>query len=188
MTQRRLPAHSPSTNSRRAIASVPHLERAHQIVDLTNPLHVCQHVLDVSGDALTEDDFDLFAAFFSLPHDVDTFGMRLTLSDRNDLYAVFRNSRSHFEEAGATHRIRNCISATLKDDGRIIYSYLIRVMNGNYPLRDAIPCYGTLQAVDGFWLVTRSSYAVEETDRPYDRLLTRGGRPVLLPGERPGPA
>ena len=56
-----------------------------------------------------------------------------------------------------------------------------RIMNGNYQLRDAVPCHSTFERFDGVWLLTRSAYAIEETDRPYDRLLSRHGAPLALP-------
>ena len=156
-------------------------ERAKFEIDLSNPMHVHQHALDVTGEALLNNDFDTFAQFFALPHEIETFASRVSVRSRNDLRTVFENSRRQNEESGATHRVRHCISACFKDENTLLCAHMSRIMNGNYQLRDAVPCHSTFERFDGVWLLTRSAYAIEETDRPYDRLLSRHGAPLALP-------
>lgn len=159
-------------------SAVPHAERALFEVDLSNPMHIHQHALDQTGEALQTGDFELFADFFHLPHLTETFPKQQLIKTKGDLQLLFRNSRVVHEEAGATHRIRDSISAKFLDATTLNCAHVSRIMNGNYQLRDAVPCHSTFELIDGVWLLTRSVYALEESKRPFDSLLTRHGAPL----------
>lgn len=161
------------------IGSVPFPERAMFELDLGNPLHIHQHALDITGVALQENDFETFAAFFQVPHVIETFGGQQVMRTLEDLKMLFQNSREVHENSGATHRIRDSISATFTDATTISCAHMTRIMSGNYQLRDAVPCSSIFKLVNGVWGLTRSAYALEESTRPFDRLLTRNGK--MLP-------
>ena len=158
--------------------TVPLIEKCKFQFDPSDPMHIHQHALDITGDALEQNDFDTFAAFFRLPHDVDTFKAHQTIRSREHLRTLFQNSRQQNEEMGVTHRIRTSIAAMFKSPDTITCSHVSRIMNGNFQLRDAVPCHSIFENVNGVWLLTRSSYALEETDAPFDRLLTKKGQPL----------
>src|SRR6056297_3542704 len=105
----------PAWRAHSASRTVPHLELAQFEVDLSNPMHIHQHALDVTGDALRRNDFETFAHFFRVPHVVCTFTEQQTISTRTDLHLLFQNSRQQIEDAGATHRIRTSFVAEFKE-------------------------------------------------------------------------
>ncbi len=153
--------------------TVPHLNRARFEIDLHNPMHIHQHVLDMTGEAFRTDDFDLFAAFFYLPHQIDTFAVQKTVATHAALREVFMFVREQLEADPHLIRIRDCISAEFTAPDTLICSHVTRIMRGHYQLRDAIPSQSVFRNIGGNWLLTRSSYAIEESDAPFDRLLTR---------------
>lgn len=156
-------------------SSLPFVEHAAGPVDESNPVAIHQFALDATGSALDTGDFEMFAAFFHLPHYIETFGCQCTLHTLHDLRLVFDNNRSQFEEAGNTHRVRNCISAVFKDEETILATHLTRIMHRHQQMREPVPSYSVLKLVEGVWKIVSQSCALEETDTAFDRLLTRKG-------------
>lgn len=165
------------------LSSLPHADRAPRPIDETDPAAIHQFTLDITGLALETGDFDLFAAFFHLPHHIETFGASVVLRTQRDLRVVFDNSRTHVEHSGIARRVRDCISASFQGADTILATHVSRVMHGHQQLREPVPCHSVLERIGGLWKVVRSSYAIEESDKPYDRLLTRRGRPLDIRGE-----
>lgn len=163
-------------------SSLPYIERAKHPIDESNPMAIHQFALDITGAALETGDFDVFAAFFQLPHEIETFGAQKTLRTEQDLRSVFNNARAQFEDAGISRRIRHCISASFQDDDTILSTHISRIMHRNLQMREPVPCHSVLKHIDGLWKVVRSSYAFEESDKPFDRLLTRRGAVLDISG------
>lgn len=154
-------------------ATVPRLDLAGKPFDLNDPVAIGQHTLDCTGIALKTDDFDLFRAFFHLPYTVETFAEKAVIQTVEDLRGIYDRSRANNEDSGVTERVRECISAEFISDTKMSMAFVTRLMHKTYQLREPVPAYSQTKVVNGVWLCTGSSYALEEKSDPYDRLLTR---------------
>lgn len=130
--------------------------------DTTDPRAIHQDLLDRSGKAYVEGDFDSFAACFLLPQHVATYDGTRHLETRDDLRAMFDSMRAFFAERGATHLDRQNVAAEFIAEGTISATHHSRLMAGDVVIQTAYPAHSILKRHEGAWKVAFSQYAVPD--------------------------
>jgi len=130
--------------------------------DFTQPQAVSQYLLDETGQAYVENDFDRFAACFLLPQHVATYDGTRELRTLDDLRMMFDRMRSYLAQKVATHLDRRCIQAEFQGPDVVRAIHETRFMAGDKVLETAFPAFSILKRTDGHWQVTFSQYAADQ--------------------------
>ncbi len=134
--------------------------------EFTSAKDVSEYLLDRTGTALMTGDFDLFAACFSLPQQMETFEGRRRIETRDELKTVFDGVRSYFRQRNVTQLARHCIEATYRDPDTIVTTHMSRVVSGTSLVQKPYPVMSLLcRGDDGIWKVSDSMYAIEDEPR-----------------------
>lgn len=131
---------------------------------------IAQHVLEATGRALMQRDFDRFRPFFLLPQTVTTAGKRVELATSDDLKAAFFNMCDHFETIGVTELRRTCIAAEFRGPDEIASTHESIVRCGENVALPPYPVYSVMKRVGDAWLVAGSDYMLDD-DHPQARAL-----------------
>jgi hypothetical protein len=149
--------------------------------DFTQPQAVSQYLLDETGQAYVENDFDRFAACFLLPQHVATYDGTHELRTVEDLRVMFDRMLGFLEQKGATHLDRRCVLAEFQGPDVVRAIHETRFMAGDKVIETAFPAFSILKRIDGNWQVSFSQYAV---DQDHARALgTFDAAPVPNSGE-----
>ena len=124
------------------------------------PRHICQHLIDVTGDAMFNDDFDTFADCFKIPHRIETFEAHRIVRTLDDLRSVFDGVRAHHNEIGATAIVRRSIAAEFIAPDRISSTHRSWVMRDSIILLRPYPVHSVMEKIGGAWKVSDSRYAI----------------------------
>jgi uncharacterized protein (TIGR02246 family) len=127
----------------------------------SSPRAVHQDLLDRTGQAYRDNDFDAFAACFLLPQHVATHDGSRHLQTRDDLLAMFTSMRAFFAEKGATHLDRRSQAADHDGPDTIRATHESRLMAGDRVVQTAYPAYSILKRHEGVWKVAFSQYVVD---------------------------
>ncbi len=112
------------------------------------------------------DDFDLFAACFVLPQQMETFEGCRYIKTLDDLRTVFDGVTAYFRQKNVTHLARHCIEATYRDPDTIVATHMSRVVSGTSLVQKPYPVMSLLCRDDsGIWRVSDSMYAIEDEPR-----------------------
>lgn len=130
--------------------------------DATDPQAIHQALLDRTGKAYLEGDFDSFATCFLLPQHVATHDGTRYLETRDDLRAMFLSMRAFFAERGATRLDRWNVATDFDGPDTIRATHESRLMAGEVVIQTAYPAYSILKWHEGAWKVAFSQYAVPD--------------------------
>jgi len=130
--------------------------------DAPNPRAIHQEVLDRTGQAYFEDDFDTFAQYFLLPQDVATFDGTRHLKDRSDLEDLFRSMRAFMLAKGGTRLERWNVAAEFDDPETLRAIHESRLMNAYEVIGNGHAAFSILRFSEGRWQVAYSQYIVEQ--------------------------
>ena len=136
---------------------------------------IASGLLEQSGIALLEGDFDRFAPLFAMPQSIATSDGARWLETRDDLHDVFRMVRSHYRDIGVARLDRRVEAALFDGNGRIHYSHITRFLRADGSL--VKPPFNNLsRAVKGEagWQVSGTQYAITEDPRHSRALLSSG--------------
>ena len=128
------------------------------------PQDISQALLDKTGRAYFEDDFETFATCFLLPQHVATHDGSRHLRDRADLRALYQSMRALFAARGATWLDRRCIAAEYADDDTVRATHESRLLAGDTVIQTGFPAFSILKRHEGVWKVAFSQYAVPDTE------------------------
>lgn len=111
-------------------------------------------------------DFSLVAPHFQLPQESGPFDSGTEpIETRDDLEALFRGVRGHFDDLGAERIIRPCIEASLHAPDTIYATHVTFLLKGNEMVKTPYPVFSILRRTDGIW---RFAYSVYATDGDSD--------------------
>lgn len=128
-------------------------------------------VLETTGQALLQGDFEPYARHFLLPARFETFDGHHSVTTSAELAAMFAAIRDHYAQIGLKDLVRSCVSAEMQPDGSIKATHETRMIcHGNVLHRAAYPVMGAYIHKDGVWQINACQHAVSGTS-PYGRAL-----------------
>lgn len=122
---------------------------------------ISEMLLELTGDALMDGNFDTFATCFHLPHTIETPDFKRVLETRADLKAVFDSVTDDYRRKRVTELIRICEVAEFKTETRIEATHITHMMSGNQRVNDPFPNFSVLEYIAGRWQATTTQYAVD---------------------------
>lgn len=125
---------------------------------------VSQALLDITGQALMEDNFEAFVEVFHVPQYMATMAGPIYMETTEDMRRAFDGMVKHLQGIGATDMVRNCVVAEYKTPSRIEATHTSEVLRDGKRLNGPYPGFSVLEKVDGSWKVTGSEYALEPND------------------------
>lgn len=120
-------------------------------------------LLEITGAALLENDFDSFSNCFHVPHFIATAEHKTVLRTRQELRDIFDKAVAGYSHQQITNLVRFCEVAEYRSDTRIEAMHITHLMSGNQRVADPFPSFSVLEFIDGRWQLTSSQYAVEKT-------------------------
>ena len=125
---------------------------------------VSQALLNLTGQALIEGDFDAFALVFHTPQHMATMAGPIYMETAEDMRRAFDEMHKHLQGIGATDLIRKCVAAEFKSPTRIEATHTSEVLKGGQRLNGPYPSFSVLEKIDGHWKVTGGEYALDPND------------------------
>ncbi|MBY6117486.1 hypothetical protein KUW09_25050 [Mameliella alba] len=117
-------------------------------------------LLDRTGNALMNGDFDGFLSCFLLPLTLSTQGGPTRISDENDFLPIFEGNWRRIQHLNVTEYSRACVSACFIDDKTIYAVHETRLLSGHALVRPAVPAFSILKKVESVWKVWDQEYAI----------------------------
>lgn len=122
---------------------------------------IAEDLLYLTGKALTEGNFDMFATCFELPQLMETVDGRRLLSRRDELRDTFEGVRQHYEDHGVIDAARTVVSAEFVDADTIGSTHVTRLMRaGGHVHRSPFPVYSVIRRFDMDWRIVSSLYVI----------------------------
>ena len=139
------------------------------------PREIAERLLESTGRGLTEDRFDLFQTYFSIPTRIETFEASRDITTEAELRQLFENVRQYNASLGVTHLDRRCIEAAMSGSDRLSFTHETRLLSRSRLVQDPYPVFSDAVFSEGFWRIIRSSYAIVHEPR-HAKALTGQGR------------
>ena len=139
---------------------------------------VSERLLQVTGDALKTGDFETFAGCFALPHVVDTFEGRRTISSKADIREIFDCTRRYFDAHNITDLVRTCVEAEFRDPDTIASTHISRILSGTRLVQEPYPVFTILKRTEAGWKISDGQYAIQKT-AGHLRALTENASPLM---------
>ncbi len=132
---------------------------------------VAESLLEKSGAALKNGDFDSFLECFELPQDIATFDGRKTIETPEDLQEIFDGVRALYRRRNVTQIIRQCLEAEFRDENTITTTHQSRNLSGDQLVQAPVTAYSIVKKIDGVWRISYSQYASSD-DAELNETLT----------------
>lgn len=143
--------------------------------DFDSAREIADSILQKSGDALLTNDFEAFAALFTVPTTVETFEGRRVLSTLGEMRTTFEEVCRHYKTQGTTDLVRHVVAAEFVDPSTIRATVEARVLAGAQLQQAPYVIFSKYVHQDGAWKIAESVYVLD--DAPiYIRALTYGKR------------
>ncbi|MGR3368990.1 MAG: hypothetical protein ACU0CC_12715 [Sagittula sp.] len=137
---------------------------AHQIVE---------DLLERTGSAITDRNFDRFAECVCMPLLVETFEGRLRIDSEASMRDWFNRNVDFYDIIGVTDMQRRCVSASYRSDTMIVSAYESRLVQHGHRLeREPYMVYTEIRLVAGRWGVWFAQYAIADSD-VHNRVLVQ---------------
>ncbi len=137
---------------------------------------VSEQLLEETGNALLNRDFESFAKAFHVPQTVTTYDRTIELETVDDLRRVFEQMCTSFESLSVTDYVRECVAAEFKSKTVIETTHVSHLIRNGTHVMPPYPVYSTLEMKDGRWKVSGGAYAVDQ-DTGQARALASGQSP-----------
>ncbi|APE44179.1 hypothetical protein BOO69_12805 [Sulfitobacter alexandrii] len=134
---------------------------------------VSEYLLNRTGVALMQGDFESFAPCFILPQHIETFEGRCYVTDRETLHQIFRAVRENYRQRGVTRVVRHCVQAEFKSKNRVEALHEARVYRGDDLLQPPYRTFSWLERrEEEGWKVAYSLYAITQAEDHINALLS----------------
>lgn len=143
-------------------------------------IEVSDFMLEETRVALMDRDFDAFAMRCHFPQAMGTFQGVNMINSVEDFRPVFQAMCIHFDTTGVIDLRRKTLEANFVAPDIVEATFESRHLMAGFRLSDEIFAKGTLQLMDGRWLMTGCHYATKITG--VSRALSCGGRMVHASG------
>jgi hypothetical protein len=124
---------------------------------------ISEMLLEITGTALLENDFDRFSNRFYIPHFIATAENKTVLETRQDLRELFNTAVAGYSRQRITNLARFCEVAEYRSDTRIEAMHITHLMSGNQRVAEPFPSFSVLEFIDARWQITSSQYALDKT-------------------------
>lgn len=125
--------------------------------------HIYQELLDKIGAACGVGDFDAYSSYFHLPHLVQSFDDRMTISTRAQLHSMFKDLQRELEVHNVASMTRHCTAAEFQDADMIKGVHQVWLVSRTSEVHDSYISLTTLRCGADGWQVCKSQYAGAET-------------------------
>lgn len=151
---------------------------------------VAENVVQGTGDALLEGNYEAFASFFNLPFWVETTMGKIEIKSHDEHREIFHRVQWQYRGMGVTHFRRELLAAYFFDSGQILSVHTSELLSGKTSVQDPFKVLTTLQKIDNTWLITDNRYAINNSvglnralygPRPSEDELNGNGSGDLLP-------
>lgn len=129
---------------------------------------IYQDLLEKINAALLAGNFSKYGSYFALPHIVETFEGRTTISTEEELEALFDGMRHRLEMTNVTGLTRDCTMAQFINEETIRGCHETRLITDQSVILNSYPALSTLLLLDGQWKVKNSQYASSNIPLPVD--------------------
>ena len=140
----------------------------------TTAREVSEFLLERTGTALLQDNFDAFLSCVFLPQKIETFAGQRLITSPDELRQVFRAVRAYHRKNGVTDIVRHCVEAAFKDPYTVTATHETRLLSGDIMTQDPYPGFSTLKFDGKTWRITGMSYAIEDRDDHNAALMSAG--------------
>ena len=127
-------------------------------------IDIASAILEITGTALMNGDFDAFAAVFHTPQMMATMTGPVHMETVEDMRRAFDEMHRHFKETGVTDMIREVVAADYTSDTRIESTHVSEVLRNGKRQAQPYPVFSVIEKIDGTWKVTASEYALEDSN------------------------
>ena len=130
--------------------------------DKSTALGVAEYLLDCSGQAMRDGDFERFLTCFQIPHKIDTFDGSKILRNREEFLQTFQEVRKYQQNNHVTDVVRRVVSARFVDPETVHTTHETRMLCGSFMLQDSYLTYSEARKINGAWKLTFSQYAIPD--------------------------
>ena len=141
---------------------------------LTTAQEIAEFLLERTGNALLQDNFDAFLACVSLPQKIETFAGQRLIASVEDLQQVFSAVRTYHRRTGVTDIVRHCVEAAFKDPTTVEATHETRLVSGAVMTQSPYPGFSVLKFDGNEWRIVSMSYAIEDRDDHNAALMSAG--------------
>lgn len=141
---------------------------------ITTAREVSEFLLERTGTALLQDNFEAFLECVSLPQTIETFEGQRRVTSPDELAQVFRAVRAYHRKTGVTDIVRHCVEAAFKDPHTIVATHETRLVSGAVMTQSPYPGFSVLKFDGTAWRIVSMSYAIEDRDDHNDTLMSAG--------------
>ena len=128
--------------------------------------HIASELLEKTGNAMRDGDFDAFMHHFALPFVMETFDGKHLMQTRAELERVFDAVRGFHAENNVTDIVRESIAAEFVDHRTIASTHVAQMLTkDNILFGRPYPAYSLIRRIGDIWRIQFCQYAVEEPHR-----------------------
>jgi len=120
-----------------------------------------EFLLEITGDALRDGDFDAYAERFALSNVISSPKGTRSINNMTDLRRVFDGIRALMAEKGDAEMIRTIISARFTGLDELTANHITCWIVDGVRIAAPYTCTGNARLIDGRWQIVRSSYLVK---------------------------
>lgn len=132
---------------------------------------VAQAILDVTGPALLDGDFDAFKQCFQVPQTMATMAGPIHMETEEDMQRAFDEMHLHLAALNVTEIYRRCVSATYNANGQITATHMSELISDGRTIKGPYPVFIVLEKIDQNWKVIASEYAIQEGDGQAEAII-----------------
>lgn len=123
---------------------------------------VVDDVLTQTGQALIDDEFETFVAYFDLPQVIETFEGPQNVETAEDLKVLFLSVRAFHKSNGVNRLVRSCREAVYTDENHIEGIFDALLFNGNALVQSMPSTFVMLNRRENVWKITYNMYGVND--------------------------
>ena len=122
---------------------------------------IAEELLEITGCALLEGDFERFSACFALPLRLETIEGIRTVSSREEFLEVFEDVRNHMHDTKVVDFVRTVMSASFTDENTIGSVHICNeIYEGGILERPAYPVRSIIKRTGETWKIVSCFYVI----------------------------
>ena len=140
---------------------------------LTEAEFIAEELLEITGAALLEDDFDRFSACFELPLRLETIEGVRTVLTHSEFREVFEDVRNHMQDTNVVDFVRTVISAAFTDADTIGSVHVCNeIYEGGVLERPAYPVRSLIRRFGAHWKIVSCFYVILDSANHNEALVS----------------
>lgn len=143
-------------------ANVSDILRNHDPADPVDARAVAEAMLQLTGRAIIDGDFESFARCLHYPQRIGSFEGEQILRSQDDARRVYDGVRQTMDALGVTDMTREVVACDYKDATTIQTTHVSYLLAGDRLVQRPYPTHSLLAYRDGHWGIIESHYAVAD--------------------------